>query len=143
MKLLKSGLQPEDIANLMLKMIESREYEGRTCVLKVTKGEEHTQEEEELSKKAAKCNSDPKPEPDLKRIQSLMRVERERGKKWTYLKNMGNSVIVVLSKSQVGSIEAPRSSDSPYWAQKQMEGFSRTCSIGPSVSTGWRVGSRL
>lgn len=80
LKMLKSGLQPEDIANLMLKMIESREYGGGTCVLKVTKGEEHTQEEG-FSKKAAKSNSDAKPEPDLKRIQSLMRAER--GKKWT------------------------------------------------------------
>lgn len=55
----------------------------------------------------------------------------------------GISVFVVLSGSQVGSIEAPRSSDSPSWAQTQTEGFSRTRSIGPSASTGWRVGSRL
>lgn len=82
LKLLKSGLQPEDIAELMLKMIESQEYDGGTCVLKVAKGEEHIQEEGYSKKTAetAKSGAAARPEPDLKRIQSLMHAER--GKKW-------------------------------------------------------------
>lgn len=79
MKHLRSGLQPEDIAELMLKMIESQEYDEDTCVLKVAKGEEHIQEEGFSKKTATNANSGStaRPEPDLKQIQSLMRAERE------------------------------------------------------------------
>ena len=40
----RKQLQPSDIADVMLKMVESKEYEGGTCVLK-TPYEEKIEEE--------------------------------------------------------------------------------------------------
>ncbi|KAI5367751.1 Putative short-chain dehydrogenase/reductase SDR, NAD(P)-binding domain superfamily [Septoria linicola] len=77
--LMKSALQPEDVAALMLKMTESPDYGGGTCVLTMTNGDEIVVEES-FSKQAEKSGSAPKLEPDLKRIRDLL--ESERGKRW-------------------------------------------------------------
>ena len=75
---LKSALQPYDIAEVMVKMIESKEYDGGTCVLK-TKTEERVVEEG-YAKQQGKYDPSPRPEPDLGRIKDLL--ESERGKDW-------------------------------------------------------------
>lgn len=75
---LKTALQPEDIAETLLRMIESKEYDGGTCVLK-TKAEERVVEEG-FVKSAGKYDPSPRPEPDLTRIRNLLR--EDRGKKW-------------------------------------------------------------
>lgn len=75
---LKSALQPDDIADVMLRMIESADYDGGTCVLK-TKAEERIVEDG-FSKQAQKYDPSPRPEPDLTRIKSLL--SKDRGKPW-------------------------------------------------------------
>lgn len=76
---LKTALQPADIAETLLKMIQSQEYCGGTCVLK-TKQEERIVEEG-FAKSAGRYDPSPRPEPDLSRIRALL--QSDRGKKWT------------------------------------------------------------
>ena len=76
---LKTALQPADIAETLLKMIQSQEYCGGTCVLK-TKQEERIVEEG-FAKSAGRYDPSPRPEPDLTRIRALL--QSDRGKKWT------------------------------------------------------------
>ncbi|KXT15705.1 hypothetical protein AC579_145 [Pseudocercospora musae] len=76
---LKTALQPADIAETMLRMIEDEEFDGGTCVLK-TKAEERIVEEGH-SKLMGKYDPSPRPEPDLTRIRTLL--HNDRGKKWS------------------------------------------------------------
>lgn len=78
-KRLEEALQPSDIAELMLRMIERREYDGGTCVLK-TKAEERVVEEG-FAKSAGKYDPSPRPEPDLGRIKDIL--QSERGRTWS------------------------------------------------------------
>lgn len=78
-KRLEEALQPVDIAQLMLKMVQSRDYGGGTCVLK-TKHEERVVEEG-AAKAVGKYDPSPRPEPDLGRIKEIL--ESERGRKWS------------------------------------------------------------
>lgn len=74
----RAALQPMDIAEVMLKMIESKEYGGGTCVLK-TPLEERVVEE---GYSASRSTYDPSPRPaaDLGRIKEIL--QGERGKGW-------------------------------------------------------------
>lgn len=76
---LKTALQPVDIADTIVRMIESPEYGGGCCVLK-TKAEERIVEEG-YAKSMGKYDPSPRPEPDLRRIKELL--QRERGKVWS------------------------------------------------------------
>ena len=76
---LQTALQPADIAENLVRMIESAEYGGGTCVLK-TKTEERVVEEG-FTKTFGKYDPSPRPEPDLSRIKKLL--EGERGKPWS------------------------------------------------------------
>lgn len=75
---LQTAIQPIDVAETLLRMIEGREYGGGTCVLK-TQSEERVVEEGH-AKQADKYDPAPRPEPDMTRIRELLR--RDRGKKW-------------------------------------------------------------
>lgn len=75
----EESLQPKDIAELMLKMIQNQDYDGGTCVLK-TRNEERVVEEG-FAKTVGKYDPSPRPEPDLGRIKGI--IESERGKKWS------------------------------------------------------------
>lgn len=76
---LKTALQPIEVADAMLRMIESQEYDGGTCVLK-TKAEERIVEEG-ISKLISKYDPSPRTEPDLSRIRNLL--GNDRGRKWS------------------------------------------------------------
>ncbi|KAK0865528.1 hypothetical protein LTS02_005330 [Friedmanniomyces endolithicus] len=79
----RPGLQPMDIAEVMLKMIESKEYDGGTCVLK-TPYEERVEEVgylRSLRKDSGEYDPSPRPEPDISRIKGVLAAER--GRKWT------------------------------------------------------------
>ena len=78
----RKQLLPVDIAEVMLKMVESKEYEGGTCVLK-TPYEEKIEEEghKVMQEKMKQYDPSPRPEPGLERIQGVL--QKERGKKWT------------------------------------------------------------
>ncbi|KAK0278778.1 hypothetical protein LTR35_009043 [Friedmanniomyces endolithicus] len=79
----RPGLQPMDIAEVMLKMVESKEYDGGTCVLK-TPYEERVEEVgylRSLRKDSGEYDPSPRPEPDISRIKGVLAAER--GKKWT------------------------------------------------------------
>ncbi|KAK0307004.1 hypothetical protein LTR91_014586 [Friedmanniomyces endolithicus] len=79
----RPGLQPMDIAEVMLKMIENKEYDGGTCVLK-TPYEERVEEVgylRSLRKDSGEYDPSPRPEPDISRIKEVLAAER--GKKWT------------------------------------------------------------
>jgi len=78
-KRLEDALQPSDIAELMLRMVEQQNYDGGTCVLK-TKSEERVVEEG-FAKSLGKYDPSPRPEPDLGRIKDVL--ESERGRKWS------------------------------------------------------------
>lgn len=75
-------LLPIDIAEVMLKMVESKEYEGGTCVLK-TPYEERIEVEgyTKSEEKRREYDPSPRPEPDLDRIRNVLK--KERGKKWS------------------------------------------------------------
>lgn len=74
----RAGLQPMDIAEVMLKTVESNDYAGGTCVLK-TPLEERVVEEGYASS-AGKYDPSPRPEADLGRIKEVL--QSERGKTW-------------------------------------------------------------
>lgn len=78
-KRLEDALQPSDIAELMLRMVQHRDYGGGTCVLK-TKVEERVVEEG-FAKSVGKYDPSPRPEPDLGRIKDVL--QSERGRKWS------------------------------------------------------------
>ena len=71
-------MPPSTIADVMIRMIESEEYSGGTCVLK-TIIEEHVVEEG-WDKLAGKYDPSPRPEADLSHQRSVLAKERE--KKW-------------------------------------------------------------
>lgn len=71
-------MQPSEIAEVMMKMVEKTEYAGGTCVLK-TAMEEKTVEEG-WDKAAGKHDPSPRPEADMSRIMEVL--NKERGKKW-------------------------------------------------------------
>lgn len=76
---LTTALQPVDIAESMIQMIQSPEYGGGTCLLR-TKAESRVAEEGYLAKSTGSYDPSPRPEPDLRRIRDLL--QRDRGKKW-------------------------------------------------------------
>ncbi|KAK3710701.1 hypothetical protein LTR37_010120 [Vermiconidia calcicola] len=78
----RKQLQPSDIGDLMLRMVESKAYEGGTCVLK-TPYEEKIQEEghQKMVEKLKEYDPSPRPEAGLDRVKGVL--QKERGKKWT------------------------------------------------------------
>lgn len=75
----RAGLQPIDIAEVMLKTVESKVYGGGTCVLKTP--HEERMVEEGHAKSAGKYDPSPRPEADLGRIKEIL--QGERGKEWS------------------------------------------------------------
>jgi hypothetical protein len=73
---LKTALQPEDITEVMIRMIEDPNFGGGTCVLR-TQAEEKVVEEG-FNQQAGKCDPSPRPEPDLTRLRELL----SKGKAW-------------------------------------------------------------
>ncbi|KAL6248426.1 hypothetical protein RBB50_004681 [Rhinocladiella similis] len=71
-------MPPKTIADMMLKMVESKEYSGGTCVLK-TIAEERVVEEG-WDKQAGKYDPSPRPDADLSHIKDVLAAER--GRKW-------------------------------------------------------------
>ncbi|KAK3115931.1 hypothetical protein LTR53_004262 [Teratosphaeriaceae sp. CCFEE 6253] len=79
----RPALQPGDIAEVMVRMIEGRGYDGGTCVLK-TPYEERVEEDGYLTgerKGPGTYDPSPRPEPDISRIKAVL--AGERGKKWS------------------------------------------------------------
>jgi short-subunit dehydrogenase len=79
----RPALKPVDIAEVMLKIIEGKEFDGGTCMLK-TPHEERIEEEGYLTvqKKGGEAyDPSPRPEPDISRIKSVL--ASERGEKWS------------------------------------------------------------
>lgn len=78
----RAGLLPMDIAEVMLKIVESKEFGGGTCMMK-TPLEERVVEESYASSLGTedKYDPSPRPEPDLGRIKGVLAAER--GKKWS------------------------------------------------------------
>jgi len=78
----RKQLMPDDIGELMVRMVESKEYEGGTCVLK-TPYEERIVEEGHTKQvqKMKEYDPSPRPEAALDRIKDVL--QGERGKKWT------------------------------------------------------------
>lgn len=71
-------MTPDTIAILMLKMVESKEYSGGTCVLK-SAGEE-TIVEDGWDRQEGKYDPSPRPAPDISYLRSVLLAER--GKNW-------------------------------------------------------------
>lgn len=69
-------MTPDIIASLMLKMIESKEYSGGTCVLK-SAGEERVVEDG-WDKQAGKYDPSPRPAPDISYLRNVLLAERGR-----------------------------------------------------------------
>ncbi|TKA33167.1 hypothetical protein B0A50_00720 [Salinomyces thailandicus] len=74
----RAGLQPAEIAKVMLRMVESDYYGGGTCVLRTPLEERIV--EEGYAKSAGTYDPSPRPEPDMSRIKSVL--QSERGKAW-------------------------------------------------------------
>lgn len=74
-------MPPSTIAEMMLKMIESKEYSGGSCVLKTAWEEKVV--EEGWRKQEKKYDPSPRPDPDLSHITDV--IDSERGKKWEAL----------------------------------------------------------
>lgn len=74
----RPALGPSDIAEVMLKMVEGKEYTGGTVVLKTPLEERII--EEGYDKQAGTYDPSPRPAADLTRIKGI--IERERGVKW-------------------------------------------------------------
>lgn len=75
----RAPMQPVDIAEVMLKLVQSEEYGGGTCMLK-TLGEERVVEEGYMKSKGT-YDPSPRPEPDLSCIKELL--DKQRGKGWS------------------------------------------------------------
>ena len=71
-------MPPSTIADMMLRMVESKEYSGGTCVLKTIAEEKVV--EEGFDKQAGKYDPSPRPEADLSHIKEVL--AGERGRKW-------------------------------------------------------------
>ena len=71
-------MPPSTIAELMVKMVESKEYTGGTCVLKTLTEERVV--EEGWDKAAGRYDPSPRPEADLSHIREV--IAAERGKQW-------------------------------------------------------------
>lgn len=71
-------MQPAEVADVMVKMVERKEYAGGTCVLK-TETEERVVEAG-WDKAAGQYDPSPRPEADLSRIREVL--GKERGKGW-------------------------------------------------------------
>ncbi|KAK5265891.1 hypothetical protein LTR96_008792 [Exophiala xenobiotica] len=71
-------MPPSTIADMMLRMVESKEYSGGTCVLKTLAEEKVV--EEGWDKQAGKYDPSPRPDADLSHIREVLAAER--GKKW-------------------------------------------------------------
>ena len=71
-------MPPSTIADVMIRMIESKEYSGGTCVLKTIIEERIV--EEGFDKSAGKYDPSPRPEADLSHQRGVLAKERE--KKW-------------------------------------------------------------
>jgi len=74
----RPALGPSDIAEVMLKMVEGKEYTGGTVVLKTPLEERII--EEGYDKQAGTYDPSPRPAADLTRIKGI--IEKERGLKW-------------------------------------------------------------
>lgn len=74
----RAAIFPEDIAEVMKRMVEDKRFTGGTCMLKTAHEERVV--EEGWEKDEAKYDPSPRPEPDLHRIESVL--ESERGKPW-------------------------------------------------------------
>lgn len=75
----RKAIFPDEVAAVMKRMVEDKEYTGGTCVLK--SGHEERVVEDGWEKNAGKYDPSPRPEADLHRIKSVL--ERERGKSWS------------------------------------------------------------
>lgn len=71
-------MPPSTLADMMMRMVENKEYSGGTCVLKTAWEEKVV--EEGWDKQTGKYDPSPRPDPDLSHIKGA--VEKERGKKW-------------------------------------------------------------
>lgn len=71
-------MPPSTMADMMLRMVESKEYSGGTCVLKTISEERVV--EEGWDKQAGKYDPSPRPEADLSHLKEVL--AGERGKKW-------------------------------------------------------------
>lgn len=74
----RKAIFPKDIAEVMMKMIQSEEYEGGTCVVK-TPYEEKIIERGWRSDKE-KYDPSPRPDADNRRIKAA--IDKERGQAW-------------------------------------------------------------
>ena len=75
----RQAILPVDIAKVMIKMVESKEYSGGTCVLKTPLEERVVEEGWQTSDKG--YDPSPRPEADNHRIRTAM--DKERGVSWT------------------------------------------------------------
>ncbi|KIW28937.1 uncharacterized protein PV07_04789 [Cladophialophora immunda] len=71
-------MMPGTIADMMLRMIEGKEYTGGTCVLKTILEERVV--EEGWDKQGSKYDPSPRPETDLSHLKSVLAAQR--GKPW-------------------------------------------------------------
>jgi len=74
----RPALQPTDLAEVMCKMIESKEYSGGTVVLKTPIEEKVI--EHGYDKQSGTYDPSPRPAADLSRIKGI--IQKERGVKW-------------------------------------------------------------
>lgn len=72
-------MPPSAIAETMVRMVESKEYSGGTCVLK-TIAEERVIEDG-WDKQAGRYDPSPRPEPDLSHLRGVL--ANERGRAWS------------------------------------------------------------
>lgn len=71
-------MPPSTIAEVMLRMIEQKQYSGGTCLLKTIQEERIV--EKGWDAKAGEYDPSPRPEADMGRIKGIL--DAERGKKW-------------------------------------------------------------
>jgi len=74
----RPALQPSDIASVMCKMVENKDYSGGTVVLKTPLEEKVI--EQGYEKQSGTYDPSPRPEADLSRIKGI--IEKERGVQW-------------------------------------------------------------
>jgi len=76
----RESLGPEDVAELMVRMVEGKGYDGGTCVLKTAREERVVEHGHLTSRGQAKYDPSPRPEPDIGHIKHIL--AGERGKEW-------------------------------------------------------------